>query len=67
MVFPLARDAHSDAMLAGVAPNPPAAVAFVPHDAVWAALGVTWPTLLDGPAREELCEDPRLNAVPIEP
>ncbi len=60
MVFPLARDAHSDAMLASILPNPPAAVVLIAHEPMRAALGAAWPTPLDGPAREDLCEDPRL-------
>jgi len=56
----LVRDGDPDAMLAGIAPNPPAAVAFVPHVAVRAALGMAWSTALDGPALEELFEGHRL-------
>ena len=57
---PLARDGDSDAVLAGIAPNPPAAVALVPNDAVWTALGTAWPPPLDGTSGEELLEDYRL-------
>jgi hypothetical protein len=59
MFVPLARDGHSDAMLARILPNPPATVAFVAHEPMWAALGAAWPTPLDGPALEELFEDHR--------
>jgi hypothetical protein len=51
-------------MRAGLGPNPPAAVALVPHDAVWTALGTAWPPPLDGPGREEQLEDHRLMAWP---
>jgi hypothetical protein len=61
---PLARDGDPDARLAGIAPNPPAAVAFVPHDAVRAAPGAAWASPLDGPGLQERLEDPRLVALP---
>jgi hypothetical protein len=57
---PLARDGDPDAMLAGLAPNPPAAVALVPNDAVWTALGTTWSPPLDGPGLQERLADRRL-------
>jgi hypothetical protein len=61
---PLARDGDPDAMLAGITPNPPAAVAFVPHHAVRAALGAAWPPPLDGPSLQERLKDRRLVALP---
>jgi hypothetical protein len=61
---PLARDGDPDAMLAGIAPNPPAAVAFVPDDAVRTAPGAAWPSPLDGPGLQERLEDQRLVALP---
>jgi hypothetical protein len=59
-----ARHSDPDAMLAGIAPNPPATVALVPNDAVRAALGTAWPPPLDGTALQELLEDHRLMALP---
>jgi len=53
----LARDRDPNAVLARIAPNPSAAVAFVPHDAVRAALGTAWAPPLDGATLQELFED----------
>jgi hypothetical protein len=52
-----ARDGDPDAMLAGIAPHPPAAVAFVPNDAVRATLGTAWPLPLDGTGLQERFKD----------
>ena len=60
----LARDGDPDAMLTGILPNVPAAVAFVPDDAVRAALGTAWPPPLDGSGLQELLEDHRLVSLP---
>jgi hypothetical protein len=60
----LARDGDPDAMLAGIAPNPPTAVACVPHEAVRAALGTAWSTPLDGTGLQELLKDHRLVSWP---
>jgi hypothetical protein len=59
-----ARDGDPDAMLAGIAPHPPAAVAFVPNDAVRATLGTAWSTPLDGIGLQKLLEDHRLVSLP---
>jgi hypothetical protein len=53
----LARDRDSNAVLASIAPNPSAAVAFVPQDAVRAALGTAWAPPLDGATLQELFKD----------
>jgi hypothetical protein len=47
-------------MLARIAPHAPAAVPFIPNDAVRATLRTAWPTAHDGSDREELFEDHRL-------
>jgi hypothetical protein len=61
---PLARDGDPHPMLARILPNPPAAVAFVPNDAVRAALRAAWSTPLDSTGLHELFEDHRLVALP---
>ena len=53
-----------DAMLAGIAPNAPAAVALIPSDPVWAVFRATRPHALDRPTRHQLREDPRLVPLP---
>jgi len=53
----LAREREPNAVLASRAPNPSAAVALVPHDAVRAALGTAWAPPLDGASLHELFED----------
>jgi hypothetical protein len=53
----LARDSDPHAVLASIAPTSSAAVAFVPHDAVRAALGAAWAPPLDGATLQELFED----------
>src|SRR4030095_10950317 len=60
----LVRDGDLDAMLAGIAPNAPAAVAFVPDDAVRATLGTAWPAPLDGTGLHELFKDHGLVSLP---
>jgi hypothetical protein len=60
----LARDGDPDARLAGIAPTPPAAVAFVPNDAVRTAFGTARPPPLDSTGLRELLEDHRLVSVP---
>jgi hypothetical protein len=54
---PLARDGDPEAMPAGIAPNPPAAVAFIRNDAVRATLGTAWPLPLDGTGLQERFKD----------
>jgi hypothetical protein len=51
-------------MLAGLAPNPPATVAFGPDDAVRAARGTAWPPPRDGPGLQERLDDHRLLSLP---
>jgi hypothetical protein len=60
----LTRDRDADAMLAGILPNVPAAVAFIAHDTMGSALGAAWPTPLDSTRLHELFEDHRLVALP---
>jgi hypothetical protein len=60
----LARDRDPDAMLASVLSNLPAAVPFIAHHALRAALGAAWSTALDGPALHELFENHRLVSLP---
>jgi len=57
---PLARDGDPDPMLAGIVPNPPAAVSCVPNDAVRAVLGAARPSSLHVPTRHQWREDPGL-------
>jgi hypothetical protein len=59
MFVALARDSQANAMLARIPPNPPAAVACIPHHAVRATPGAAWPPTFHGPALEELFEDYR--------
>jgi hypothetical protein len=47
-------------MLAGIVPNPSAALAFVPHDAVRAVLGATRSDSLHVPTRHQWRENQRL-------
>jgi len=61
---PLARAGAPEALLAGLPPKPPAAVAWVLHHAVRAALGAAWPPPLDGPRLQERRKDRRLVAWP---
>jgi hypothetical protein len=56
----LARNGHSDAMLARILPNLPAAVAFIAYDPLGSALGTARATPLDSPGLHELCKDDRL-------
>jgi hypothetical protein len=51
-------------MLAGRAPNSPAAIAVSPYDAVRTAPGAAWSPPLDGPALQERPEDQSLMALP---
>ena len=60
----LAWDRDPHAVLASIAPNPSAAVAFVPHDAVRAALRTAWAPPLDGAPLQELFEDHGLVPLP---
>lgn len=55
----LAWDREPDTMLAGIPPNVPAAVPFMPHD----TLGAAWPTPLDGTGLHDLVEDHRLMSL----
>jgi len=59
----LTWDRDPDTMLAGVLPNVPAAVSFIPHDTLGSALGTAWPTPLDGTSLHELFEDHRLMSL----
>jgi hypothetical protein len=60
----LAWDRDPDTMLAGILAYVPAAVPFITHDALGAALGTAWATSFDGPGLQELCEDHRLVSLP---
>jgi hypothetical protein len=61
MLLPGDRD--PDAMLAGILANLPAAVPFIAHDTMGAALGATGTTPHDGAGLHELFEDDRLVAL----
>jgi hypothetical protein len=60
----LARDRDPDALLASGLSNLPAAVPFIAHHALRAALGAAWSTARDGPALQELFEKHRLGSLP---
>jgi hypothetical protein len=53
----LARDREPDTMLAGILPYVSAAIPFIAHDPMGAALGTAWSTPLDGTGLHELFED----------
>jgi hypothetical protein len=60
----LTWDRDPDVMLASVLSNLPAAVPFIAHDALGAALGPAWPSPLDGTGLPQRCEDHGLVALP---
>ena len=60
----LARDGDPDAMLTGILPNPPTAVAFVADDALRAALGAACSAPLHGAGLQKRLEDCRLVLLP---
>jgi hypothetical protein len=60
----LAGDGDSDAMLARILANLPAAVPFITHDTTRSALGTAWRPPLDGTCLQELFEDRRFVALP---
>jgi hypothetical protein len=51
-------------MLARILPNPPAAVALIPKDPVWAVFRAASPHALDLPTRHQWWEDQRLVPLP---
>src|SRR5262245_15044189 len=55
-----ARDGDPNPMLAGIVPNPSAAIAFVPNDAVWAVLGAARSDSLHLPTLHQWREHQRL-------
>jgi hypothetical protein len=59
-----AWDGGPNAMLASILPNLPAAVPFIAHHALGAALRAAWPAALDGTGLHELFEDHRLVSLP---
>jgi hypothetical protein len=59
----LARDRDSDAMLAGILPNVPAAVPLIVHHTMGSTRGAAWSTPFDGTGLHELCEDHRLMSL----
>jgi hypothetical protein len=61
---PLARHGDADAVLAGLLPNPPAAVACIPHDPVRAVLRAARPHALDLPPRHQWRENRRFVLLP---
>jgi hypothetical protein len=62
--IPLAWDRNADAMLAGILPYPPAAVAFILNDPARAVFRAARPHALDLPPRHQLREDRRFILLP---